>query len=91
MTYDLRFANHVGMTPAALIDALGKPPKLAERLGRKLSTVAVWKHRNAIPVEAWPAVIALAKEDRIRGVTAEGLLAMHHGAPAAPQPAGAGA
>lgn len=68
---------------ADLIDALGGSAKAAEKIGRPVGTVAAWKHRNAIPSEAWPAFIAAAaKEDDVQGVDADLMLRLHHGAPA---------
>lgn len=67
------------MTPASLIDALGGSAEVAKKIGRPVGTVAAWKHRDAIPSEAWPAFISLAAEREQDGVTAAALLEMHHG------------
>lgn len=63
---------------AELIEKLGTPTEVAALVGRPIGTVASWKHRNAIPSEAWPAFIAAASSKRIKGVTADLLLAIHH-------------
>lgn len=32
-------------------------------------TVAVWKHRQSIPQEYWPDIVALAKPNKVRKLT----------------------
>jgi len=65
---------------ASLIDTFGGSAQAATKLGRPIGTVAAWKHRKAIPVEAWPDVISLATKEGVKGVTAERLLEIHSGA-----------
>jgi hypothetical protein len=65
-----------------IIDAFPSAKDLASDLGEKPTLIAVWKHRDSIPVARWLEVVAAADRRGIRGVTLEALarIAARHGA-----------
>lgn len=44
-------------TPIELIDAKGGPAKIARDTGHKAGAIALWRHRNKIPRNAWPEIM----------------------------------
>lgn len=69
---------------AELISRLGEPKDLAEETGRPAGTIASWKHRNMLPIDAWPEFIALSTRKGVPGVSAELLLELNLADPMAP-------
>jgi hypothetical protein len=59
------------------IDACGGATKVAKVRNLPLSTVASWKARNSIPVDEWPALLELARQCEIEGVSYETMVLMH--------------
>lgn len=49
-------------TASEIIDAKGGPAAFARMIGKTSGSVRVWKHRNQIPREAWPEIIAALPE-----------------------------
>ncbi len=63
--------------------AFGGSGKVALALGVKPSAASEMRRRKSIPVKYWPRLIAACRSRKIRGVTAEALVAMHSEAEAA--------
>jgi hypothetical protein len=73
-------------TPSGIIELLGGTRPVLDKLNAlrlasagsmPLTTVASWAARESIPIEHWPALIELAREKRIAGVTYESLTLAH--------------
>ena len=63
--------------PSRLIELLGGPKSVSDRLGKPLTTVASWASRESIPSKVWPDLIAFAREGKISGITYETLVDAH--------------
>lgn len=65
----MRMENFVSVIAAFPDGALAAG--LKNRAGEEIGpgTVAVWKHRKSIPQEYWPDVVALARAEKVRGIT----------------------
>lgn len=64
-------------SPSHAIELLGGPKTVAARTRRPFTTVASWRDRQSIPVEAWPGLIGMAKEAGVEGFTYEALAKVH--------------
>lgn len=49
-------------THADLIKVLGGATRIAISLGYEIPTVGAWRHRNRIPSEKWPDIVAFAQQ-----------------------------
>jgi hypothetical protein len=58
-----------------VIDLWPSQAAMAADLGVERGAIAVWKHRNSIPPEHWPVVIAKAAIRGLQGITLETLAA----------------
>lgn len=58
------------LTPGTVIDELGGTGKVASSLGLEDSTVSGWRTRG-IPPARWPALVRLATERGVEGLTFE--------------------
>jgi hypothetical protein len=56
------------MLDDGIIDALGGTKKVAEGLGIDLPVVSNWRERG-IPPRRWPAILDLAKRNKVKEVT----------------------
>lgn len=56
-----------------LIEVLGGDVIVAKHVGCKPATVRSWRHRDSLPLTAFPQIVALAKKKRVPGVTLESL------------------
>jgi hypothetical protein len=56
---------------SSLIDCLGGAAVVAKFAGGKPGTFQQMKARNSVPTEYWPALIALAQERGVAGITHE--------------------
>ena len=50
---------------------------MSGRLDRKYTTVSSWATRQSIPIEEWPNLAELAREQNIAEVTVEALALAH--------------
>lgn len=57
--------------------AFGGPSKVGQAIGVSTEHAAAMKRRGSIPVGYWPALIAVARERRITGITYESLTHIH--------------
>jgi hypothetical protein len=65
------------MTLREIIRQLGGPSAIAAKLQLSSPSTAVkWSRRGSIPVDYWPALIAMAGEKKVR-ITPKDLLAAH--------------
>jgi DNA-binding transcriptional regulator YdaS (Cro superfamily) len=63
----------LGMSDGAdIIDKLGGTTKVAEGLGINPPVVSNWRERG-IPPKRWPAILGLAKRNKVKGVTLDRL------------------
>lgn len=60
-------------TVTDLMNKFGGYRELAVALDTPSPTVAAWKHRGVIPAQHFPAIVAKAKERKIRGISLESL------------------
>lgn len=44
-------------TASQFIDEKGGPAAVASKVGRKPGAVRAWKHRDALPRDAWPEIV----------------------------------
>lgn len=63
---------NVGMVDDGIIDALGGTTKVAAGLGLDPPVVSNWRERG-IPPKRWPAILDLAKRNKVKDVTFERL------------------
>jgi hypothetical protein len=63
-------------TVAELIKALGGSTQLAGKLKLPIATVGAWKARGSIPPRYFPALVRIAGQQKVKGVTLERLVAM---------------
>lgn len=61
---------------AAVVEALGGTGKVAAHLNVPLGTASAWKTRNAIPAAHWWAIVQMAAERGVEGVTVDALAQM---------------
>lgn len=61
---------------ADLITNLGGPAAVAKATDAEPGAVRQWKARGSIPPAYWPAIIKLADEKSVRGVTVASLAAL---------------
>lgn len=64
-------------TVEALIEALGGTVTVCAAASVERNTVTYWERRRRIPPEHWDALIALAKERKVKGVDHALMLALH--------------
>lgn len=64
-------------SPSGAIKLLGGHKAVSNETGRKLTTVASWCAREAIPIEAWDELIAMAADKGIDGFSYEALVRAH--------------
>lgn len=64
-----------GMSVAKLIEDLGGTTAVAKAIGADAPVVSNWLTRG-IPPKRWPALVDLAKKNRVQGVTFERLARM---------------
>lgn len=58
-------------TASQFIDEKGGPAAVASKVGRKPGAVRAWKHRDALPRDAWPEIVDAYPEmtlDRLREI-----------------------
>jgi hypothetical protein len=63
-------------TVSDLIEALGGSTWLARELDLPIATVGAWKARGSIPPRYFPALVRIASQEKVKGVTLESLVAM---------------
>ncbi len=64
-------------SPAHAIDLVGGSKVVADRFGKKLTTVASWSTRQSIPIEWWEGLIDLARELGLVGFDYAALVQAH--------------
>ena len=65
-------------SPSDILRSLGGPSRVAAALGiSNPSTVIKWGLRGSIPAKHWPALIAVAQQLKVEGITPDRLLAAH--------------
>ena len=60
------------LTPSSVIDLLGGTSAVADDLSLADSTVSCWRERG-IPAHRWPALVAAARQKRVKEITFEAL------------------
>lgn len=78
-------------SPSDAISLLGGATVVAEWIKRRrislgssdfhlpVTTVSSWSSRESIPVDFWPDLIAMARENRVAGITYESMTMAHAG------------
>ncbi len=64
-------------SPAHAIDLVGGSKVVADRFGKKLTTVASWSTRQSIPIDWWEGLIDLARELGLAGFDHAALVRAH--------------
>lgn len=64
-------------TPSHAIELLGGAKAVADQIKRPVTTVSSWSARGAIPVNAWPKLIELARTLGVEGFTYEAMALAH--------------
>jgi hypothetical protein len=64
------------MTISEMITLLGGDAIVSSHVGCSPITIRSWRHRDSIPPEVFPQIVALAKKRRVPGVTFDSLYSM---------------